>query len=207
MWVLSHTPHGGVLLRRAQTITRTAQYKGENSADGISTAERFSCAPTMAPDQHGASPCRSMPPLRSGRRLRHREVGWEAPGSDSSVWRMTNAMRRDVSTSLRRSGEVCNTRATLPWRGKRWPGGMPWVAMERGDGQAQDVGRPGSGVPPPRSQSPPGTARRWKPMLGRRSCGTAGKPGGQRRTPTDADGVGRGRRQSAESKAAPRDGG
>ena len=189
MWVLSHTPHGGVLLRRAQTITRTAQYKGENSADGISTAERFSCAPTMAPDQHGASPCRSMPPLRSGRRLRHREVGWEAPGSDSSVWRMTNAMRRDVSTSLRRSGEVCNTRATLPWRGKRWPGGMPWLAMERGDGQAQDVGRPGSGVTPPRSQSPHGTARRLKHMLGRRYCGTAGKPGGQRRTQTDSYGV------------------
>jgi len=27
--------------------------------------QRFSSAPTMAPDQHGASPCRSMPHLRS----------------------------------------------------------------------------------------------------------------------------------------------
>src|SRR5215813_5493575 len=28
-------------------------------------AQRLSSAPTMAPDQHGASPCRSMPHLRS----------------------------------------------------------------------------------------------------------------------------------------------
>jgi hypothetical protein len=63
-------------------------------------------ASTMASDQHGASPCRRKPQLRSGRSLRHREVGWEATGSETSVRRMTTAIRRDVSTSLHIKGEV-----------------------------------------------------------------------------------------------------
>ncbi|MHC4913809.1 MAG: hypothetical protein ACYTE5_12580, partial [Planctomycetota bacterium] len=33
----------------------------------FTSAERFSCAPMMAIYQHGASPCRSMPQLRSRR--------------------------------------------------------------------------------------------------------------------------------------------
>jgi hypothetical protein len=32
---------------------------------GGTAAQRLSGAPTMAPDQHGVSPCRSMPHLRS----------------------------------------------------------------------------------------------------------------------------------------------
>ena len=43
-----------------------------------------------------------MPQRRSGRQLRRREVGWEAAGSELSVRRMTNSIRRDVLASPQR---------------------------------------------------------------------------------------------------------
>ena len=68
-------------------------------AGGKATAKRFRSAPMMAIYQHGVSPCRCMPQRRSGRQLRRRETGWEAAGSELSVRRMTNSIRRDVLAS------------------------------------------------------------------------------------------------------------
>jgi hypothetical protein len=45
-------------------------------------------------------------PACNRRKLRHREVGWEATGGEPSVRRMTNAIRPGVAASLRFNGEA-----------------------------------------------------------------------------------------------------
>ena len=46
--------------------------------------------------QVGESPTQSFVILCSGKKLRHREVGWGATGSERPARRITNLIRRDV---------------------------------------------------------------------------------------------------------------
>jgi hypothetical protein len=68
VWERPHTPHGGVWLKRRRALTRGAQYEEESSAEGVSTAERFSSRAVMprivcttAPDTTQAHYGRTIP--------------------------------------------------------------------------------------------------------------------------------------------------
>ena len=95
---------------------------------------------------HGGSPCRGKPEPRSRRQLRRREAGWRAAGGELAVRRMTNSIRRGVTTSLLIHGEVRNSSGTLKLACKAMPGYTAWLEAERWEGVARQAGRPARAV-------------------------------------------------------------
>ena len=91
----------------------------------------------MATHQHGASPCRSMPQLRSRRQLRRREAGWEAAGGELSVRRITNSIRRDVVGEPPTKWRSLKLTTHAMVVAKAMSGHITWLEAERWEGESQ----------------------------------------------------------------------
>jgi len=129
-----------------------------------------------------ASPCRRKHTSVAEGHCVHREVGWEATGSETLVRRMTNAIRRMSHEPAHRC-EVWNTPCTLSC-GQAMRGGhhvMRWNEGRSDVGRGETWGE----VTLLRSQSP------HIPYVDGGACYGVdrwhrGKPGGKRRTQTDS---------------------
>ena len=72
-----------------------------------------------------------------------REAGWGATGGEVSVRRMTNSIRRDVTASPPAKGRSLKLTGHAGVAAKAMAGGITWLEVERPEGEAQEVGRPG----------------------------------------------------------------
>lgn len=68
--------------------------------------------------------------------------GWRATGSELAVRRMTNSIRRDVTTSLLIRGEVWKLPSTLEMAWKAMLGRITWLEAECWEVCARQAGRP-----------------------------------------------------------------